>query len=242
MEEVEGLLALERARCSDLEKGKAVLQCKYAKSESDCNQWRTRADELYAESENAKEVAARAVEDLAEERKVSENAKEMAAQAVEELEERKISVDLRARLSTTVQEKTEALEAVGRLKEENAQAFRSRNAMSQRLLEAESKARNTVRDYFQSVACAKTIKETVLRILRPFTVKLAAKFPSRSASITEACKLFMEQYFSDFWYPDLPDPADDKVLSDTEDFDEFCPPEEEPPVRTPSTNIPDAAT
>ena len=80
-------------------------------------------------------------------------------------------------------------------------------------------------------------QEACLRILRPFTVKLAAKFPSRSASITEASRLFMEQYFSDFWYPDLPDPKDDKVLSDTEDFDEFCPPEEEPPARSPPVDV-----
>ena len=105
--------------------------------------------------------------------------------------------------------------------------------MNQKLLEVESKVRTAVRNYCKSVACAKTTKEAVLRILRPFTVKLAAKFPSRSASITEACRLFMEQYFSDFWYPELPDPKEDKVLSDTEDFDEYCPPEEVLPARSP---------
>ena len=123
------------------------------------------------------------------------------------------------------------------MKEENAEAWRGRTVLVQKLAEAESKIRTAVRDYCQSVTCAKTTKEVVLRILRPFTVKLAAKFPSRSASITEACRLFMEQYFSDYWHPDLPDPKDDMVLSDTEDFDEYCPPEEELPAHPPAPSV-----
>ena len=211
---VEEALAFERARCSNIEREKSHAQHVSFKLKNELTQCQTRAGELEAESENYKEMATQAFADLEEEKKISNV--------------------LRARVATVERQRDDALGAVERLKEDCAKAWQGRAALVQRLADAENKVRSAVQDYCQSVRCAKTTKETVLRILRPFTVKLAAKFPSRSSSIKEACRLFMEQYFSDFWYPDLPDPEGDKVLSDTEDFDEYCPPEEELPARSPT--------
>ena len=110
--------------------------------------------------------------------------------------------------------------------EEIASLKVGQSELQREILNLNSKANASIGEYFYTQQGKKDLKQIALEHVRPFSKKMARKFPSKKVDYKEASRVLISGHFGPWFNHELPGSDNDADFSDCEEFENYHPPGE----------------